>query len=154
MGRGKLTRKEIEELRENPYVVSVDADRIKYSDDFKKLFMWKYINGERPGAIFRSAGFDTNVLGSKRVERACARWKELYCSGALDVTDGSGESRDPQKDTEEFRHRAGKRIIGEHFEESEQVKLLKNLLEKQEEVIKKQRAEIVKLKENFREGRK
>ena len=154
MGRGKLTRKEIEELRENPYVVSVDADRIKYSDEFKRMFIWKYINGERPGAIFRSAGFDTNALGSKRVERACARWKELYCSGALDVTDISGENRDPEKDTEEFRQKAGQKVIGGYFEESEQVKLLKKLLEKHEEVIKKQRAEIVKLKENFREGRK
>lgn len=154
MGRGKLTKKEVEDLKGNPYVVSVDADRIKYSDEFKKLFIWKYINGERPGTIFRSAGFDTNVLGSKRVERACARWKELYCSGALDVMDGNGESGDLEKDAEELRQRAGNKVIGEHFEESEQVKLLKSLLEKQEEVIKRQRAEIAKLKENFREGNK
>ena len=71
MGRGKLTKKEIEELKNNPYVVSVDADRIKYSDEFKRMFIWKYINGERPGEIFRSAGFDTNALGSKRVESLC-----------------------------------------------------------------------------------
>ena len=85
MGRGKLTQEEIEELRRNPYVVSVDSARIKYSDDFKKLFMCKYLNGERPGNIFRNAGFDTTVLGSKRVERACSRWRAMYCSGALDI---------------------------------------------------------------------
>ena len=127
MGRGKLTQEEIEELRRNPYVVSVDSARIKYSDDFKKLFMCKYLNGERPGNIFRNAGFDTTVLGSKRVERACSRWRAMYCSGALDIDipDSGADGR---------------------FEAAEHIKLLKELIRKQEHVIKRQRAELEEMK--------
>ncbi len=127
MGRGKLTQEEIEELRRNPYVVSVDSARIKYSDDFKKLFMCKYLNGERPGNIFRNAGFDTTVLGSKRVERACSRWRAMYCSGALDIDipDSGADGR---------------------FEAAEHIKLLQELIRKQEHVIKRQRAELEEMK--------
>lgn len=127
MGRGKLTQEEIEELRRNPYVVSVDSARIKYSDDFKKLFMCKYLNGERPGNIFRNAGFDTTVLGSKRVERACSRWRAMYCSGALDIDipDSGADGR---------------------FEAAEHIKLLRGLIRKQEHVIKRQRAELEEMK--------
>ena len=127
MGRGKLTQEEIEELRRNPYVVSVDSARIKYSDDFKKLFMCKYLNGERPGNIFRNAGFDTTVLGSKRVERACSRWRAMYCSGALDIDipDSGADGR---------------------FEAAEHIKLLQELIRKQEHVINRQRAELEEMK--------
>lgn len=127
MGRGKLTQEEIEELRRNPYVVSVDSARIKYSDDFKKLFMCKYLNGERPGNIFRNAGFDTTVLGLKRVERACSRWRAMYCSGALDIDipDSGADGR---------------------FEAAEHIKLLRGLIRKQEHVIKRQRAELEEMK--------
>lgn len=83
MGRGKLTEEEIEVLRSNPYVLDVNEHRILYSDDFKKLFMKEYQDGKKPTQIFRDAGFDPKMLGSKRIERACARWKESYASGSL-----------------------------------------------------------------------
>ena len=35
------------------------------------------IKGKKPTEIFRLCGFDTKVLGSKRIERAEARWKKL-----------------------------------------------------------------------------
>ena len=40
---------------------------------------------KKPTAIFRDAGFDVKALGSKRIERACARWKESYEAGTLGV---------------------------------------------------------------------
>ena len=43
------------------------------------------MQGKKPTAIFRDAGFDVKVLGSKRIERACARWKESYEAGTLGV---------------------------------------------------------------------
>lgn len=39
MSRSKLTQQEIQELRENPYVVDVDEKRIIYSDEFKQRFI-------------------------------------------------------------------------------------------------------------------
>ena len=92
MGRGKLTRAEIEKLRKNPNVISVGEDRIVYSDEFKKHFITEYMKGEKPGNIFREAGFDIKVLGSKRIERACARWRESFASGTLGLYKDRGTS--------------------------------------------------------------
>ena len=46
MGRGKLTPEEIKILSKNPNVVSVNEDRIVYSDAFKKHFVEHYFMGE------------------------------------------------------------------------------------------------------------
>ena len=83
MGRGNFTKAEMETLLRNPYVADVNEKSISYSTEFKFLFMDEYIKGKRPTEIFRDAGFDIRALGSKRIERACARWKESYQSGTL-----------------------------------------------------------------------
>lgn len=83
MGRGNFTKTEMEALLRNPYVSDVNEKSISYSTEFKFLFMEEYIKGKRPTQIFRDAGFDIKILGSKRIERACARWKESYQSGTL-----------------------------------------------------------------------
>ena len=87
MGRGHFTQPEIDSLLQNPYVSDVNQTSIAYSSEFKFLFMKEYTQGKRPVQIFRDAGFDTNLLGSKRIERACARWKESYQSGTLGKRD-------------------------------------------------------------------
>ena len=85
MGRGNLNEEEIRTLRKNPYVVDVNERGVSYSKDFKFLFIKEYMQGKKPTAIFRDAGFDVKALGSKRIERACARWKESYEAGTLGV---------------------------------------------------------------------
>lgn len=85
MGRGNLNEEEIHTLRENPYVVDVNERGVSYSKDFKFLFIKEYMQGKKPTAIFKDAGFDVKALGSKRIERACARWKESYEAGTLGV---------------------------------------------------------------------
>lgn len=83
MGRGHFTAEEIESLLRNPNVLNANERSISYSPGFKLRFMKEYLNGKRPAQIFREAGFDIKMLGSKRIERACARWKESYQSGTL-----------------------------------------------------------------------
>lgn len=83
MGRGRLTHEEIKILKENPYVKDVNENRVLYTDDFKALFIEEYFNGKKPMAIFVEAGFDVSILGSKRIERASARWREANASGNL-----------------------------------------------------------------------
>lgn len=104
MGRGNLNEEEIHTLRENPYVVDVNERGVSYSKDFKFLFIKEYMQGKKPTAIFRDAGFDVKALGSKRIERACARWKESYEAGTLGVRSaklekyGSAEARRIEND--------------------------------------------------------
>lgn len=83
MGRGNLNEEEIRTLRKNPYVVDVNERGVSYSKDFKFLFIKEYMQGKKPTEIFKDTGFDVKALGSKRIERACARWKESYEAGTL-----------------------------------------------------------------------
>jgi len=45
--------------------------------------MKEYLNGKKPTQIFREAGFDPAILGSKRIERSSARWRESFAAGTL-----------------------------------------------------------------------
>lgn len=83
MGRGKFSENDIYLLQNNPFVDDVNEVRIIYSDEFKTFFMQKYKRGEKPTEIFKKAGFDPKILGSKRIERAAARWRESYEAGFL-----------------------------------------------------------------------
>ena len=104
MGRGNLNEEEIRTLRKNPYVVDVNERGVSYSKEFKFLFIKEYMQGKKPTAIFKDAGFDVKALGSKRIERACARWKESYEAGTLGVRSaklekyGSAEARRIEND--------------------------------------------------------
>lgn len=117
MGRGKLSKEEIDILRKNPYVSDVSETRIIYTNEFKFLYMEEYLSGKPPSQIFRDAGFDTKILGSKRIERASHRWKESYAAGSLGMyEDGSIRKQKP------------------HLEENEYLEILKKLQAEIEEL--------------------
>lgn len=85
MGRGRLSKEELQILKENPYVLDAIETRIVYSNEFKHHFMKEYNSGKKPTQIFREAGFDPKMLGSKRIERCAHRWRESYAAGTLGV---------------------------------------------------------------------
>ena len=92
MGRGKLTSEEIAVICENPNIKGVGKGRILYTKDFKRHFMREYLEtGKGPTQIFREAGFDTDLLGPKRIERAAAHWREAYSAGRLVLDSDSPE---------------------------------------------------------------
>ena len=92
MGRGNLTEHEIQLLIKNPFVLNVDQNRIIYSDEFKQRFIKEYYSGKGPTQIFKDASFDPKILGSKRIERAAARWRESYAAGSLGKYDDGAVS--------------------------------------------------------------
>ena len=83
MARGRLSEEEVKILRQNPYVSDVEETRIIYTNEFKFLFMKEYLEGKKPTQIFKDSGFDTKMLGSKRIERAAYRWRKSYETGGL-----------------------------------------------------------------------
>lgn len=98
MGRGRLTEEEVRLLYENPYVSEIYDNRIIFTNEFKQRFIQEYTVGQKgPAQIFRDAGFDTKILGSKRIERAAARWKESYEAGTLGAYPISNPKVDKQK---------------------------------------------------------
>lgn len=92
---GKVfTDEEKELLSKNPYVESVEATRIIYTEEFKIYYVKNYLEGKKPTEIFISAGFDPAVLGNKRIERASARWRKLYADGQLKINDNNEEQKE------------------------------------------------------------
>lgn len=91
MGRGNLSEEEIQILLQNPYVQKAKGNCIIFTDEFKLHFMEEYNAGKGPNRIFREAGFDVKILGTKRIERAAARWKEAYASNSL-IKPSDGEA--------------------------------------------------------------
>lgn len=83
----KFTEEEIQMLSGHRYVDKVSEDVIKFTEEFKELFMREYTSGKKPTEIFLHAGFDTDVLGSKRIERCSARWRKAYEDGMLFAED-------------------------------------------------------------------
>ncbi len=141
MGRGKLTAEEIQILRENPHVLTVDERRIVYTEEFKQHFMQEYLAGKRPTGIFRDAGFTTELLGSKRIERSTARWKEAYYAGSL------GNYKDV---TLYHKERMDDPELNKKEKEKMTVKLAKRKLRDKQRQIQVLRAENEALKEKLR----
>lgn len=130
MGRGLLTREEINILRKSPYISGVNEKQISYTNEFKYHFMEEYFIGKKPKQIFEDAGLDPEILGSKRIERAAQRWKESYAAGSLGAYK---DRRNKEDDT------------SEHGEDLP-VKGYLNVIQKQKEEIKELRAEVRRLK--------
>jgi hypothetical protein len=67
MSVNHFTDEQVAMLRANPYVDRASNKAITYSEAFKKHFINERNNGKLPSEIFRNAGFDTTVLGRKRI---------------------------------------------------------------------------------------
>ena len=97
MSKSELTKKEISALKKNKYVVNVSETRITYSEEFKARFIREYLDGRKPTEIFRDAGFDVSMLGSKRIERSSARWREMYLPDAVQKTKDTNREKSREK---------------------------------------------------------
>lgn len=63
----KFTREQVKALAANPYTSKVDFHCIWYTEEFMKLFLDRYKNGDTSFEIFESCGYDIAVLGENRV---------------------------------------------------------------------------------------
>ena len=60
-----LSKQEIEKLRKNPYVASVTANTVRFTEAFKELAYEKKGQGME---TMRQCGIDPEILGASRVE--------------------------------------------------------------------------------------
>lgn len=73
-------------------------DRITYSRDFQVRCMAQYLRGNGPTSIFASAGLNPKIVGSKRIERAIARWKadpQIMLEAQSFANEAAADQRDP-----------------------------------------------------------
>lgn len=88
MSQKMLTENEIKSLTKNPYVKKVSEKSIPYQDEFKRLLILQLEAGKTPRMIFEQAGFEVEMIGTKRIETAANRWKKAYQrSGVVGLKD-------------------------------------------------------------------
>lgn len=73
MSKRLLTQEQIKKLQENQYVKSVTPRVITFTSDFKQRAYDELYRGKPISQIFEEAGFDTKVIGMKRMENFRAR---------------------------------------------------------------------------------
>ena len=78
MTKNYLTPSQQKEIKKNPYVKVVSDKAITYTDEFKRLFITENEAGKLPREIFEEAGFNIEMMGMTRVNRAADRWKRAY----------------------------------------------------------------------------
>jgi hypothetical protein len=147
-----FTEEELRYLRSLDAVERAEPPRITYSKEFKREFMRRHHGGERPGAIFESAGLKAELIGYKRIERACAHWREAETKDALCLTDDKNPTRDDIRARE--RRRASERCAAIRASRDRRVAEMEGRLAKQrrqaktreERLIASQAAEIAALK--------
>lgn len=114
MSNKLFTKEEIQELSKNKYVKHVSEKGITYTQEFKEEFIKKYNNGELPTEIFRGLGFDTQIIGQKRIS-SCAYRFQTYnerLDGFVDKRkDSSGRPKTKNVSLEEQLARAQEKIL-------------------------------------------
>lgn len=88
-----------------PAVRRASADRIEYEDWFRRETLERLADGDSPAVVFRDRGLGSEIIGYKRIERACARWR----SGR--ATPKRGRRPTPRPKGDDLRDR----LIGEQL---------------------------------------
>ena len=63
-----ISRREVEELRKNPFIASVTTNTVRFSEAFKELAYEKKLQGVPVAETMRQCGIDPEILGTSRVE--------------------------------------------------------------------------------------
>ncbi len=63
-----LSKREVEQLRSNPYIASVTSNTVRFTEAFKKMAYDGKVNGVSVDETMRRCGIDPDVLGASRVE--------------------------------------------------------------------------------------
>lgn len=72
----EFTKDEMARLNRLAAVDRCAEKRITWNPDFAAWAMKQIGAGRRPSEVFRMAGVGPEVIGSKRIERCCARWRQ------------------------------------------------------------------------------
>jgi len=67
MANKKFTAREMDALRESPYVLDVSPSIVHFSAEFKALFYQALQAGKEPWEIAAELGMDPEILGKNRV---------------------------------------------------------------------------------------
>lgn len=78
MSKYFFTEEQVNILRQNPYVYAVSPSRLVFTKEFKERFISAYHQGELPRQILINHGFDTAILGDRRIWGISQHIREEY----------------------------------------------------------------------------
>ena len=122
-----LSRLEVKELQKNPYVASVTANTVRFTEAFKKLAWEKKCQGVPVSETMRQCGIDPEILGDSRIEgfSYTLNKKAKQESG---FSDGRSENyRRPPKTGEETMEQRLRQLENELAYTRQEVEFLKKL---------------------------
>ncbi len=122
-----LTKRQVEQLRGNPYIASVSTYTVRFTEGFKKLAYEEKLKGVSVAATMRKCGIDPKVLGASRVEgfRYTLNKKAKRESGFADGR--SGNYRRPPRTGEETVEQRVQQLENELAYTRQEVEFLKKL---------------------------
>lgn len=96
LNRTVFTEDIIRRLEQNPNVQRVSETNISYTAEFKLAAVKAYNEGASPTEIFLRAGFDLELIGSKKPKHSLKRWRDSYAKygemGLLEERRGKGST--------------------------------------------------------------
>ena len=122
-----LSKHEVERLKKSPYIASVTANTVRFTEAFKKLAYKKKCQGVPVSETMRQCGIDPEVLGASRVEgfSYTLNKKAKRESG---FSDGRSENyRRPPKTGEETVEQRVRQLENELAYTRQEVEFLKKL---------------------------
>lgn len=122
-----LSKREIEELRRSPHIVSVSANTVRFTEEFKKLAYEAKTRGISVAETMRRNGIDPEILGNSRVEgfSYTLNRKAKQDSGFADGR--SSNYRRPPKTGEETADQRLRQLENELAYTRQEVEFLKKL---------------------------
>ena len=68
-----FTEEQIKALWENPYTEFVSASTLRYTSEFKEMFISELESGKTARRIFKDAGYAPEILGESRMKSFARR---------------------------------------------------------------------------------
>ena len=105
--RTKMSKEDVKKLREHPYVLKATEWTVSFTPEFKRIAYEEYCGGKSMRQIFTDAGFDVEMLGSKRLENFRNKLME---KSKTDSDFEDGRKNNSRKEAQSTEAQTAKRI--------------------------------------------
>lgn len=101
MVKYRFSPESVKQLQEHPYVEYASAEVVRFTAEFKQLAYDQYVGGKNMREIFEQAGFDVEMLGSKRLANfRAALMREFDRTGRFTDMRAKRERQEPSTEAQ------------------------------------------------------
>ena len=127
----KYTKKQVMEIKKNPYTFKVTEQRIFFTIEFKKVFWIKYQAGMAPRKILEELGYNLECFKQKQIDSLVQRIKKQALNG--EFTQGQSQKKRAllKKPEEELCPQTIKHMQSELLYLRQEVDFLKKILQQE-----------------------